>query len=346
MVPSQPFRLVKPDKYQLDFDWEVYVENFLAIAEHNQWDTYTAAQQLKFSLSVAALQRAHHAADLPARCTFDTLVDNLTPIFGTICREGTAATLFDARQRKTEETYKDFMLDLLTLYNQAYPTESKQTRTKRVGNHFIMNLKDKELSHYLSDKYYAAPMDLVHHAEKRKCFSTALDTNMNTPAPRIADTPPHEIYTAQQTSTPPDQPRLHPSDLKAIGDAVSTTVGRRLTNVPPNNYRPPYNPGPPEPQQFYPGQGRGRGRGQYYPQYRPPYNPGPPPYGGRPPPPPPGYPRNTAGYAEQDMPFLETQNRPMNYRSPPTPQPQTAKPTPENDKGLGGNPNPTQSKTK
>ena len=235
------------------------------------------------------------------------------PPHGSHCHTyDTQTTLFDARQRKHDETYKDFMLDLLTLYNQAYLTESKQTRTKRVGNHFIMNLKDKEISHYLSDKYYAAPMDLVHHAEKRKCFSIALDSNTKTPAPRMADTPPPEIYAAQQTSTPLEPTRLHPLDLKAIGDSVSTTVGRRLINAPPNNYRPPYNQGPPEPRQFYPPQARGRGRGQYYPNSRPPYNQGPPPYGGRPPPPPPppAYPRNTSSYTEQDMPFLETQNRP------------------------------------
>ena len=112
---------------------DVYITMFHELATYNQWDTFTAAQRLKFSLAQPALERAHNVAKIPARCSFGQLVALLSPIFGSVYKEGKAATLFDQRCRQSDESYHDYMLTLFKLFNQAYPDENHVSRLKCIS---------------------------------------------------------------------------------------------------------------------------------------------------------------------------------------------------------------------
>ena len=130
---TSPPREIQPEKFQLGQDWDVYVNSFHEIALYNQWDTFTAAQRLKFSLGQPALEMAQNVAKLPPGCSFGQLVTMLSPIFGSVYKEGRAATLFEQRRRQSEESYQDYMLALFKLFNQAYPEENQVSKAFYIG---------------------------------------------------------------------------------------------------------------------------------------------------------------------------------------------------------------------
>ena len=232
--PPLPVKEIPPDKYELGQDWDVYVNSFHDLAVYNKWDSYTAAQRLKFSLSQKALEMAHNVAQLPPRCTFGHLVGELNPIFGSIYKEGKAATLFDQRNRDPSESYHDYMLELFKLFNKAYPHENPLSRSQRISKRFILGIGDQNLAQYLADQSYSGPMELVKLAERRQCLFIELQ-NANRGNIKVADASEPETYPAlpedkRTSSTDNDgKSRLHPADLKAIGESVSQSLGSKLS---------------------------------------------------------------------------------------------------------------------
>ena len=232
---TAPPREIQPEKFQLGQDWDVYVNSFHEIALYNQWDTFTAAQRLKFSLGQPALEMAHNVAKLPPGCSFGQLVTMLSPIFGSVYKEGRAATLFEQRRRQPEESYQDYMLALFKLFNQAYPEENQVSKFKRISKRFILGLGDADLAQYLADQTYSGPMELVKLAEKRQCLFMEL-RSANKAGPVVADVEESDSFKAFQegnfaSNRPWNRPpqRLHPDDLKAIGETVSQSIGSKLT---------------------------------------------------------------------------------------------------------------------
>jgi len=244
---SQPVKEIHPDKYDIGQDWEVYITSFHEIATYNNWDTYTAAARLKFSLSQKALEMAHNVAQLAPNCTFGQLVNDLSPIFGAVYKEGKAATLFDQRCRKSSESYHDYMLELFKLFNQAYPHENPLSRSQRISKRFILGIGDENLAQYLADQTYSGPMELVKLAERRQCLFMELQS-ANRANAKVADADEPDVFPNIPETTPKKaadidkKSRLHPDDLKAIGESVSQSLGTKLTQRRPHGNN--YNRGP------------------------------------------------------------------------------------------------------
>ena len=229
---TAPVKEIQPEKFQLGQDWNVYINTFHELATYNQWDSITAAQRLKFSLAQPALERAHNVAKIPTRCSFGQLVGLLAPIFGSVYKEGKAATLFEQRCRQPDESYQDYMLNLFKLFNQAYPDENQVSKLKRISKRFILGIGDQELAQYLADQPYSGPMELVQLAERRQCLFMELN-QANKQTGKVADSEEPEAFRVFPDGEKPtwnkNPQRLHPEDLKAIGESVSQSIGSKLT---------------------------------------------------------------------------------------------------------------------
>ena len=161
----------KPPIYKAGLDWKIYAQTFTEVAAYNKWSDPTAAIRMRFAIDPKELETAVHVdPSISHTYVYDDLVLKLAAIFGEAYQEGTAKTEYDGRYKLSTESYQTYMLDLMKLYNQAWPQHNIAVRDESLADKFMYSLSDLEMTKYLKNAGERRPSALVRLAESQRCM--------------------------------------------------------------------------------------------------------------------------------------------------------------------------------
>ena len=133
---------VTPESFSGDVNLTEYLSQFEACAEWNGWTERQKVQQLFLSLRGRA-RGAIRQGDEWKTISYQDLVKRLEAMFGG--REEMYLAQLKGRQQQSQESIQDFAQAVRKLTDSAYAGMPEQSRNRIARDHFLENLRDREV---------------------------------------------------------------------------------------------------------------------------------------------------------------------------------------------------------
>jgi hypothetical protein len=137
---SRPRDRFKPSKYSGDTDIELFIEQFLDIAEANHWSGRETTLHLRSALEGPA-------AECGRGSDSEEIIEDLRARFGITAK--LARTKLGQLQKKTKQTYHELGSEVNRLVKIAYPRQGRNFRTETSLEVFSRALNHKSLQQHL-----------------------------------------------------------------------------------------------------------------------------------------------------------------------------------------------------
>ena len=141
----------KPQQYKIGRDYATWAAKFQAVVTKNDWSEDEAAFNLRMALSPEALELVQSVSEALDTVEYPEVLEYLADIFIPADQISRAASEFEIRYKKPEESGQTFALDLIKLYRKANPGDIDEAGYNGITHRFILGCGDRELALYLRE---------------------------------------------------------------------------------------------------------------------------------------------------------------------------------------------------
>lgn len=133
-----------PESFTGEADWSEYISQFEVCAEWNKWTEKQKMQQLYVSLRGKARNVIRHDGE-EKTITYKELVKRLEQRFSPDGQKNLYLAMLRNRQQKPKETLQEYTEAIRKLVHRAYKELPEEARDRIASDHFMGNLKDREI---------------------------------------------------------------------------------------------------------------------------------------------------------------------------------------------------------